>query len=61
LKKNEDSAKLGADSEHQKIKDYSTQQQGNLNNSSTLRRTTAYKLSCRALLQQAPPIILCGR
>jgi hypothetical protein len=39
-KKKEDSAKLGTDSEHQKSKDYSTQQHGNLNNSSTLRKTT---------------------
>jgi hypothetical protein len=48
-KKNEDSARLGTNSEHQKAKD------------STLRKITAYKLFCRASLQQTPPIILCGR
>jgi hypothetical protein len=56
--KNEDSAKLGADSEHQKAKDYSTLQHGNLNNSSTIRKMTAYKLFCKASLQHTPPTIL---
>jgi hypothetical protein len=57
MEENQVSAKLGTDSENQKAKGYSTQQHGKLNNSSTLRKTTEYKLFS---LQQTPPIILCG-
>jgi hypothetical protein len=46
------------DSEHQKAKDYSTQQHGSLNNA---KKNDSIQTFLRGSLQQTPRIILCGR
>jgi hypothetical protein len=50
--KSEDSAKLGNYSEHQKVKGYSTQQRGNLNNSLAPKKKN---YNIQALLQGLTP------
>jgi hypothetical protein len=60
-KKKEDSVEVGTDCEHQRAKDYLTQQHRNSRNSSITTKIIASKHSCKVLHQQNPLTIPCGR
>jgi hypothetical protein len=60
-KKREDSVEVGTDYEHQRAKDYLTQQHRNSNNSSIGTKMIAFKYSCKVLHQQNSLTIPCGR
>jgi hypothetical protein len=57
MKKKENSVGVGTNYEHQRAKDYLTQEQKQLNNNKKI----ASKHSCKALHQQNPLTIPCGR
>jgi hypothetical protein len=59
-KKEDDSVEGGTDYEHQRAKDYVTQQHRNSNNSS-ITKLIASKHSCQVLHQQNPLTTPCGR
>jgi hypothetical protein len=54
LKQKEDSIEVSTDYEHQRAKDYLTQQHRNSNNSSIRTKMIASKHSCKVLHQQNP-------
>jgi hypothetical protein len=59
LKKKEESVKIGTDYEHQRAKDYLTQQHRNSNNSS-IRKMIASKHSCKEPTNQPTKSIDCS-
>jgi hypothetical protein len=56
-----DSVEICISYEHQKAKDYLTQQHMNSSNSTIITKMIAFKHSCKVLHQQNPLTIPCGR
>jgi hypothetical protein len=54
IEEGKDSVEVGTDYEHQRAKDYLTQQHRNSNNSSITTKMIAFKQTCKVLNQQNP-------